>query len=379
MILLHTSDWHLGRSDGDLALLDDQRYFIDQICKTVNERSVDAVLIAGDVFDRSVASAEAIRLYSRAMTDLCFGCGVPVFIIAGNHDSAERLANLEAFLSREGLHIRGELSADVSPIPFGDAEIFLLPWITEEKVRSVFPEERDKITDLSGAYLTVTEKMREKFTASKKHILLAHAFVSGAESSTSDRAAEIGTAPRVSAEVFDGFDYVALGHIHGAQAVSGNAHYCGTPMPYSFGREEVQTKGMILLDTESMAQEFIPLPLLHQRNTLSGTLEALLDPDCTEDVRNGFVRLEVTDSYVGMETLSELKQVYPHILELRGRTYEKEDSTVTLSMEELERMENDPMEVFRYFCREEMELEADEHMTELFASAVKEAEREGEA
>lgn len=376
MKFLHTSDWHLGRSDGDLPLLEDQQYFIDQICNIVKERGVNAVIIAGDVYDRSVASAEAIRLYNRAMTELCFGCGVTVFMIAGNHDSAERLANLGEFLGREGLRILGELSEDITPILFGDAEIFMLPWITEERVKSVFPEEKERITDLSSAYAIVTEKMRAQFSQTKKHILLAHAFVSGAESSTSDRAAEIGTAPRVAAAVFDGFDYVALGHIHGAQSVADNARYCGTPMPYSFGREEAQTKGVILFDTESMVQEFVPLTLLHQRKTLSGTLEALLNPDCTEKVRQGFIRLEVTDSYVGMETLSELKQIYPHILELKGLSYEKDDSTVTLSMEELERMENNPMEVFRYFCREEMGVEADEHMAELFALAVRDAERE---
>lgn len=379
MKLLHTSDWHLGKIDGDTPLLDDQLFFIAQICQIISERNVDAVLISGDIFDRSVASAEAVRLYNKAMSDLRLGCNVPVFMIAGNHDSAERLSSLGEILCKAGLYIRGELSDDVSPVPFGDTEIFLLPWITEEKVKAVFPEEKEKISDLTGAYAVILAKMREHFSPEKKHVLLSHAFTANAETSTSDRAAEIGFAPRVSAEVFDAFDYTALGHIHGAQVIRNNVRYCGTPMPYSFGKEEKQTKGVVLFDTESMTQEFLPLELLHKRITLEGTLEELLHPSCEDTVRKGFVRLSVTNSYVGLETLSELKNIYPNILDLKSLTFEKEDSTVTLSMEDLERMENDPLSVFRYFCREEMDAEADDHLLELFENAVRDTEKEAEA
>ena len=123
----------------------------------------------------------------------------------------------------------------------------------------------------------------------------------------------------------------------------------------------------------------MPLPLLHKRSTLKGTFEELLNPVCDDETRMGYVRLEVTDSFVGLEALSQLKQVYPRILEICDKNFEKTDGTVTLSTEKLEQMESDPIEVFRWFCREEMELEADEHLAELFQSAVEEAEKEAEA
>ena len=375
MRLLHTSDWHLGKSDGETSLLSDQQYFIDEICEIIKEQRIDAVLIAGDVYDRAIASADAIALYDKAMTDICLGCNIPVLIIAGNHDSAERLAACSKLLSKAGLFVCGELCSDVSPVVFDDAEIFLLPWITEEKVKSVFPEEKERISDLTTAYAVVTDKMRIHFSEGKKHIIVAHAFITNAETSTSDRAAEIGFATQVPSCVFDGFDYIALGHIHGPQKISDSIRYCGTPMPYSFGKEEKQVKGVVILDTESMEQEFVPLKLLHSRTTLEGTLNEIMNPTCDE-ICEGYVRLRITDSYVGLETLSELKKIYRHPLEVSGKSFERDGSSVTLSIQELERMENDPVEVFRFFCREEMNTDADEHLTELFINAVNKSEEE---
>ena len=129
-------------------------------------------------------------------------------------------------------------------------------------------------------------------------------------------------------------------------------------------------KSVTLLDTETMAQEIIPLPLLHKRTTFTGTYEELLNPSCPEEEKNGYVRLNVTDTAIGLELLSKLKQVYPHLLVVSGKVYEGDETTITLTMEELEQMENDPREVFKSFCREEMGEEATPHFVELFEKAV---------
>ena len=368
MIFLHTSDWHLGATEGERELREDQYFFIDEICRIIEERQVDAVLLAGDVYDRSVGSASAIRLYNYAMERICRDLKKTVLTIAGNHDSADRLSSCGSLLEKAGLYISGAAEREARVVAFDDAEVFLLPWVTEEKVRSLYPEER--ISDLTGAYQVLTDHMRERFSPDKKHIVVSHAFITNAETSTSDRAAEIGFATQVSASVFDGFDYVALGHIHKPQNVNGHIRYSGTPMPYSFGKEESQEKSVTLLDTETMTQEIVPLPLLHQRRTLTGTYEELLNPDCPEEVRTGYVRLNVTDTALGLELLSNLRQVYPHPLVVSGKAYEGDGTSISLTMEEFEQMENDPSQVFRSFCREEMGQEATPHFVELFEKAV---------
>ena len=368
MIFLHTSDWHLGATEGERELREDQYFFIDEICRIIEERKVDAVLLAGDVYDRSVGSASAIRLYNYAMERICRDLKKTVLTIAVNHDSAYRLSSCGSLLEKAGLYISGAAEREARVVAFDDAEVFLLPWVTEEKVRSLYPEER--ISDLTGAYQVLTDHMRERFSPDKKHIVVSHAFITNAETSTSDRAAEIGFATQVSASVFDGFDYVALGHIHKPQNVNGHIRYSGTPMPYSFGKEESQEKSVTLLDTETMTQEIVPLPLLHQRRTLTGTYEELLNPDCPEEVRTGYVRLNVTDTALGLELLSRLRQVYPHPLVVSGKAYEGDETSISLTMEEFEQMENDPSQVFRSFCREEMGQEATPHFVELFEKAV---------
>ena len=376
MIFLHTSDWHLGATGGERDLWDDQKYFIDAICGIVREKRVDAVLLAGDVYDRSVPAASAIGLYDYAMNRLCGELGVKVLTIAGNHDSAERLASCAGLLDTAGLYLQGAAQREPRVVEFADSQVFFLPWMTEEKIKSLYPEERDGITDLTEAYRVAVNHMREKFIPGKHHLLLSHAFITNAETSTSDRAAEIGFATQVPASVFEGFDYVALGHIHKPQQVNPFIRYSGSPMAYSFGREERQEKSVTLIDTASMTQQVVPLPLLHRWTTLTDCYEALLAGEYPEEIREGYVRLNVTDTAVGLDMLSRLRQVYPNALVVAGKTYDGEDTTITLTMEQLEQMESDPAEVFKSFCREEMGQEATDHFLQLFAQAVEEADAE---
>lgn len=376
MIFLHTSDWHLGATGGERDLWDDQKYFIDAICGIVREKRVDAVLLAGDVYDRSVPAASAIGLYDYAMNRLCGELGVKVLTIAGNHDSAERLASCAGLLDKAGLYLQGAAQREPRMVEFADSQVFFLPWMTEEKIKSLYPEERDGINDLTEAYRVAVNHMREKFIPGKHHLLLSHAFITNAETSTSDRAAEIGFATQVPASVFEGFDYVALGHIHKPQQVNPFIRYSGSPMAYSFGKEERQEKSVTLIDTAAMTQQVVPLPLLHRWTTLTDCYEALLAGEYPEEIREGYVRLNVTDTAVGLDMLSRLRQVYPNALVVAGKTYDGEDTTITLTMEQLEQMESDPAEVFKSFCREEMGQEATDHFLQLFAQAVEEADAE---
>ena len=375
MKLLHTSDWHLGMLINGVDISEDQRFFISRIREIVREEKIDAVLIAGDVFDRANVSGDAIKLYDDAVTGLCAEEGVPTVIIAGNHDGAERLAQCSRLLAGSGLHIAGSLQRPVQKVVFDDTDIYLLPWADTTKVRYLFPEKAAEITGAESAYGVICDSIRENMDRTKRNILVSHAFIVDAETSVSDRAAEIGFASAVSAGVFEGFDYVALGHIHKPQDITETIRYSGTPMPYSFGKEENQEKSVTIIDTADLSRQIIPLPLLHERNTLRGELDELLQGDVPETIKNGFVRIELTDRFLGTETMMALRQVYPNILEGRGLTYDEGTAKATLTADDLKRLGSDPAAIFRSFCADVIGTEPDEKQVGIFLKAF---ENEGE-
>lgn len=377
MRFLHTSDWHLGMTyRGGISYIKDQQFMIDEICEIAKSKNIDGIFISGDVFDKSIAGCEAIKLYDNTMTRLCLDMNIPVYVIAGNHDGAERLSSCNKLLSKSGLHILGALEKEPAMVNAGDTDIYLLPWISTEKVRAIFPEESKNVETMEDAYRLVLDKYREFFDKNHKHILLSHAFITNADTSTSDRAAEIGHATMVSASVFEGFDYVALGHLHGPQQITNRIRYSGTPMIYSFGKEEKQEKSVTVIDTDTMEQTIIPLRMLHKRTTLSGTYDELMKADYDEDILNGYVRLEVTDSFVGLQAMADFRQKYVNLLEVSSKSLEREDAKITMTVEELEERQNNPKEIFKRYCEDILEELPDEHLQSMFDEVLKEYEKE---
>lgn len=377
MRFLHTSDWHLGMTyRGGISYIKDQQFMIDEICEIAKSKNIDGIFISGDVFDKSIAGCEAIKLYDNTMTRLCLDMNIPVYVIAGNHDGAERLSSCNKLLSKSGLHILGALEKEPAMVNAGDTDIYLLPWISTEKVRAIFPEESKNVETMEDAYRLVLDKYRESFDKNHKHILLSHAFITNADTSTSDRAAEIGHATMVSASVFEGFDYVALGHLHGPQQITNRIRYSGTPMIYSFGKEEKQEKSVTVIDTDTMEQTIVPLRMLHKRTTLSGTYDELMKADYDEDILNGYVRLEVTDSFVGLQAMADFRQKYVNLLEVSSKSLEREDAKITMTVEELEERQNNPKEIFKRYCEDILEELPDEHLQSMFDEVLKEYEKE---
>ena len=374
MKLLHTSDWHLGKTNASRSMMEDQKFFIDAICEIISSENIDAVLLAGDVYDRSLASPEAIKLYDYAMNKIVGEKGVTVFTIAGNHDSGVRLAANSNLLKNCGLYVSGVLTAEIESVEFGDVQIFLLPWFTADKVRTLFPESAENIKSLTDAYSFICDKIRGEFKKDKKHIVISHSFIVGAETSTSDRSAEVGLAGAVNAGVFEGFDYVALGHIHKPQNVDNNKYirYSGTPMPYSFGKEETQQKSVTIIDTQDMSVSQIPLKPFRLRKTLRGTLDEILQNEYPEEIINAYLRIELTDSVLGMDIIGMLNEKFPNIIEYSGKSYDDADSSITLSVEELERMENNPTELFKQFCTEMLKQPPNDHIIKMFESVLDE-------
>lgn len=377
MKLLHTSDWHLGMTfRSGVTYYEDQRYFIDQICEIACKEKIDGILIAGDVFDKSIASQDALRLYDEAMSHICGKLGIPVFIVAGNHDGAERLSSCNQLLRKSGLYIAGALKSHPQVESIGDVDIYLLPWISTDKVRTTFPDKADQIDSLEDAYQVVLDQYRAAFVPGHKNILVSHAFIVDAQTSVSDRAAEVGQATMVGSFVFDSFDYVALGHLHGPQIINEHIRYCGTPMAYSFGKEEKQDKGVVILDTDTMEQKFVLLNQLHKRTTLKDTFDVLMKADYAADVLDGYVRLEVTDSYIGLDMIASFKERYKNLFEVSGKNLERESAKITMSMEEFEAEQKDPEAIFKRYCEDILEEKPSAHALDLFCKALHDYEGE---
>ena len=255
MILLHTSDWHIGMPVGNSNYREDQLFFIDELVRVIREEHVDAVMVAGDVFDSGKVSGEAIDIWNQAATRVCRDCGIPMIVIAGNHDSADRLAVCSELLKVSRLYITGRLSNPVEPVVLDDGHVAVwpLPFFQSDAVRAKWPERCEEAGNQTQAMKIVLDSIRERMGGYARNIVVSHALVSDAELSDSDRSARIGGASSVPVSVFDGFDYAALGHIHKPQKMNDRVWYSGSPMAYSFGAEEEHEKGFILYDTGSGA------------------------------------------------------------------------------------------------------------------------------
>lgn len=346
MKLIHTSDWHFGMLVGTGNYEEDQRHFLNQLYDLIRREQVEAVLLSGDVFDSSVANAQAIELYNEAVTVLCQQLKVKLIVIAGNHDSASRLAACRALLKGAGLYVTGRLERDLEPVLLdeGKVAVYSLPFFSRDEVCALFPEKKGEIRSVETAMQVLCDHIRNTMDKGRKNIVLSHSLIVNSELSESDRSARVGFATAVSKDVFRDFDYVALGHIHKPQMVAENIRYSGSPLKYAFGKEECHEKGVILLDTDSMEQRFVPLNPLRDRRTLEGTYEELI---AREDVREDYLRLYVTDRYAGMELLSDLRERFPYLMEVYGMGITETDSLSALSVEQLQTLrEEDIMEKF---------------------------------
>ena len=375
MKIIHTSDWHFGMPIGMDTYEDCQRYFLDQLYDLIRREKVEAVLCAGDIYDTSVTRADAIRLFNEAATTLCGELGVQFILIAGNHDSAARLSACSELLKAAGMFVFGNLVRDPQPVLLdGDrTAVYCLPYFTRDEAAALFPEKKEEIHSQEDAYRVVCDQIRKEMNPGRRNILMAHAFIVDAELSESDRSARVGTASAVSKSVFDGFDYVALGHIHKPQVISPTIRYCGTPIKYSFGAEESQEKGVVLIDTETMEQTFVSLPLLRDRRTVKGTYEEIL---ANEKIKNDYLRLEITDRYAGLELYSELKEQFPWLLELSGKSLGQEQMGSSLSVEELESLDEE--DVMLKFLEENFGCVPDEKQKNLFREALDAYEKEAD-
>ncbi|MET9123061.1 exonuclease SbcCD subunit D [Streptomyces sp. NPDC004528] len=321
MRLLHTSDWHLGRAFHRVTMLGAQAEFIGHLVTTVRERAVDAVVVSGDVYDRAVPPLAAVELFDDALHRLA-DLGVPTVMISGNHDSARRLGVGAGLIGRAGIHLRTEPSASGTPVVLadahGDVALYGLPYLEPALVKDEFAVDRaGHETVLAAAMDRVRADLAGRPPGTRS-VVLAHAFVTGGAASDSERDITVGGVAAVPAAVFDGVDYVALGHLHGSQTITERVRYSGSPLPYSFSEAD-HRKSMWLVDLGpdgSVGAERVDCPVPRALARLRGRLEELLaDPGLARH-EEAWVEATLTDPVRPAEPMARLTERFPHILSL---------------------------------------------------------------
>ncbi|MFB6815725.1 exonuclease SbcCD subunit D [Streptomyces sp. NPDC056347] len=321
MRILHTSDWHLGRSFHRVPLLDAQAAYLDHLVATVREREVDAVVVAGDVYDRAVPSLAAVELFDDALHRLAAE-SVPTVMISGNHDSARRLGVGAGLIGRAGIHLRTDPADCATPVVLRDAHgevaFYGLPYLEPALVKDVLKADRAGHEAVLAAAM---ERVRADLAArpdGTRSVVLAHAFVAGGEPSDSERDITVGGVAAVPAGVFDGVDYVALGHLHGSQTLTERVRYSGSPLAYSFS-EAAHRKTMWLIELDAMGAvtaERVGCPVPRPLARLRGHLDRLLDDPALERHRESWVEATLTDPVRPDEPMARLAERFPHTLSL---------------------------------------------------------------
>jgi exonuclease SbcD len=313
--ILHTSDWHLGRALHEEPLLEDQAWALDRLCELLRDARPDALVVAGDVFDRAVPPAEAVSLLDDLLNRVA-ALGVPLVAIAGNHDSAERLAFGARLLEARGVHLRGALARAAEPVKLaGKGLIYPVPYLDPEVVRGV--EGADDLRGHAAATERVLSRVRaDAATRGLPAVLVAHAFVQGAtESPDSERPLTVGGSGAVPPSALAGFDYVALGHLHAPQEVAPGVRYSGSLLKYSFGEAD-HAKGVVLAEVERGATRVEVLPLGARREVvrLEGTLDELLRRPDLAPLERALVEVTLTDEGYVFDAKHRLQARFAHVL-----------------------------------------------------------------
>ncbi|MFY3325983.1 exonuclease SbcCD subunit D [Vibrio fluvialis] len=321
MKFLHTSDWHLGRQFHNVSLLEDQRYVLKQLIDYLNNNAVDAVIVAGDVYDRSVPPTVAIELLDEVVSSICTDLNIPMIMIPGNHDGAKRLGFAAKQMKGAGLHIISDFEQMMTPVVLksdqaGDVAFYGMPYNDPEQVRHHY---QNSVTTHDEAHQFLCECIKAQRDTSQRHVLISHCFVDGAMESDSERPLSIGGSDRVNHEHFADFDYVALGHLHQPQK-KGEEHirYSGSLMKYSFS-EQHQKKGMTLVelnDAGFVAAEHIPLSAPHDMRIIEGELDQLLEQGKADPSAHDYLLVRLHDKHAILDPMEKLRKVYPNVLHL---------------------------------------------------------------
>lgn len=378
MRFLHTADWHIGKIVHEQSMLADQAYILEQLIEQVEEYEVDAVLIAGDLYDRSLPPKEAVSLVNQTLSRLINELEVPVFIIAGNHDSNERIEYLSGVAEAKQLYMEGTLKAYTRKVSLKEADIYMMPYADHVLIRQAL--DQPEIRTIEEAVAAQVEQITssDEFDRSRINMVMFHGYViSGSrtslEESDSERPLSIGTAEWIDQSIFDAFDYVALGHLHKGQKVGSNRiRYSGSPLKYSKSEAAHQKKSFIIdIDRDSL--EVTPVPLIPKRDMriVCGAFDDLMQQDWSDD----YIFIELTDDMFIQDAMSRLRRQFPQILGLEYVNLRADQSTYqTARSQDLKRQSIESL--FSDFFEQYTEHTLDEPRREVVREIVRLVEQE---
>ena len=372
MKFFHLADLHIGKRVCEHSMLEDQKHILGEIVSMVRDERPDAVLIAGDVYDKSVPSAEAVGVLDDFLVQLS-ATGTQVFVISGNHDSAERIAFGGRLMASHGVHMSPTYNAQFLPVTLkdelGEVDVWMLPFVRPAEVRSFETAEGDGDSCVEGGAASVianfTNAIRVavshmQFTPGRRNVLVAHQFVTGAKVDQGGSEENVGGLDNADASAFKGFDYVALGHIHRPQNITGDAgqviRYSGTPLKYSLSEATHQKSVTVVeLGAQGASVREIPLKPLHDVREIRGTFAELVSPEFrTAQVAAGnklddYVYVKLTDENDVLDAAQKLRGVYPNLMMLDYDNERTRNQQIAVGVEAVEK--KSPMELFvEFFC-----------------------------
>ncbi|MFO0609053.1 MAG: exonuclease SbcCD subunit D [Polyangiales bacterium] len=360
MRIAHLADLHLGRVFHGTSLLDDQRHALERVVELLRAERADVLVLAGDLYDRALPGAEAVRLFDAFLREVVEGARVPVVAIAGNHDSADHLGFGSWLFSRGDVHVRGRLEPDALPITLedehGEVTFYPLPYVEPEAARPLLGDAPEEALSHRAVVRAMADAARRHRAASgvRRAVLVAHGFVRGdeapAESRRSERSLYLGGVGAVPASDLEGFDYVALGHLHRPQSVTRDdrVRYSGSLLKYSFD-EVSHAKGVTLVELGPRGERAVRhAPITPRRDlaTARGTLRELLDDPALEALRGSFLSVELTEHPPPLQAMERLRQRFPHAVELH---FQRPDAPGAPPVGEVPPPARDPEEVFAEF------------------------------
>lgn len=381
MKLLHTADWHLGKLVQGVYMTEDQRYVLEQLVDVVKAERPDAVIIAGDLYDRAIPPTEAVELLNELLERLVIELNTPVLAIAGNHDSPDRIAFGTRMMQRQGLYLSGQLQAETEPVvlrdPAGEVHLYLVPYADPAQVRHVLSD--DSIRTHDDAMRAVVERIGQRLKPQARHVLIGHAFVTPggepmANTSESERPLSIGGAEHVRAEYFAPFHYTALGHLHQAHYVgSERIRYAGSPLKYSIS-EEKHNKGYYMVELGPQGEVQVEKRELAPRRDLrriTATLEELERHSRCDD----YVFVTLLSDHPVLFPMEKVRAIYPNALHVERRAASQMTAAERMQPP-AERRTADPVELFGHFYAEVKGVALDREKQQLFAEAFAKVLRE---
>ncbi|WP_062198115.1 exonuclease SbcCD subunit D [Massilibacterium senegalense] len=380
MKFFHTADWHLGKLVQGVYMTDDQRYILEQMVEAIDKEQPDAVLIAGDLYDRSVPPIEAVELFNKVLVQIVMDKKIPVLAISGNHDSSNRVHFGSDIMKENQLFITGELSLPIEPVmledEFGSVHFYLIPFSEPQKIRHIF--EDDSIKTHDDAMKAIVHHINEQRKPGVRSVIVSHAFVTpyGEEeknTSTSERPLAIGGSEYVQAKHFESFHYTALGHLHRAHFVKQESiRYSGSPLKYSIS-EEKHEKGYYIVEMDaegSVKVEKHPLIAKRDIRTVTGTLDDILTHEKNED----YVFVKLLDENPVLYPMEKIRTVYPNAMHVERIISFAKNDEITAS--EMKRSDMDTLSLFRSFYKEMKGIELEKEKEQLFKEVVDEILRE---